>query len=83
VDLFTILVAHNRALSGTSISAKHNTVLETESGLVGNCIMSRTLKIMPAMVVPVFFTAGIFTPFFSNAALRWQRSKLKPPRSMF
>lgn len=39
----------------------------------------RTLKITPAMVVPVFVKPGCFIPFFSKNSFRLHRSKLKPP----
>ncbi len=38
-----------------------------------------TLKITPAIVVPVFQALGRCMPFFSSMSLRLHRSKLKPP----
>ena len=40
------------------------------------------LKIIPAIVVPVFVNPGPLTPFLSKTSLRLQRSKLNPPASM-
>lgn len=39
----------------------------------------RTLKMMPAMVVPVFVKPGPCMPRFCSSSLRSTRSKLKPP----
>lgn len=41
--------------------------------------LALALKMMPAIVVPVFHALGKCTPLLSSMALRLQLSKLKPP----